>query len=1148
MKDSIKLSKLLSVYPDIEEENFSGRIASLNEFHQLAQETETKRGDLFPPQKIIKLFLSKVTPYDTLLVIWPPGRGKTRASLEVALSFLDYPQKFGDPTNNQKILIITKRSVTVVWKDQMKAMPEYSKDSFDKAPATVTSGKKMLTMMVKKYADVFPLDGFANELERLNDDDIRSRYSRPLIIIDEAHFLKTTVETRYTEDGQVDTSDASNKKAYLQVRRLMDLAVGSMKLILTGTPMADKPEELVSVTSLFLPKHKQMTIEAFNAAYAEGEQALMHYLEPRLRGYISYVREDRGNVRFWKQGEPFEYTDDDGHKERIKLKIVDIRMSKRQSDYYRRFVQEDEESGDLSDQTFYINRRKVLNNIFLDPRNPMNDGIEMEYIEGKKDDGFVVIDPPLHKTAAEEKAAERKKEATKLNESVTGGDGGKIDPTKRKKNKHILRTFKFKYLQDYTKMVVTMPDGSKKRIEPDKVLKFGDPLPPVRMELVRQMSAKAYFVIKTVYEDVTYPGEGEVSFVFHPFIRSGGGIPLGMFFEFVGFTRFTGDEPEIKSPASFPDMPRFAYLAGTPASTDAQISAIRGLSNSPENMYGRKVLVLIASEIAATGLSFFNVRKFIHLGPNFKLYRQARGRTVRLDSHLVFTPEKRYVKTYLLAASLDDGTPTVDHKAWARVYEKEHNIKMPLRIAKRISIDCMLNSKRNEKADTPESLGLGCIGGSVDVDGNRLTPLKRNYDTYHLHWAEKEFDEIDLKIRRLFRVTYSMNLATIVQALPEHHSETIIWGLSRMLSRQELMIDRFGNTRILREKDGIYFLDNNLALPSGDFKASLSSETYDNTLCQYTQTTFVEAPENFNQLKQKNYKKKTTDVLHNLDTFMEQWNNLDSEVRLVYLERALLNKDIDEEVRQVILKDLAPVHRILDGCIHHHYDAIRTRHAKGNYQANNVELNEKNALVRVCCKGEKDFKPLEGGKLQKYLKLYNTESAKKFEEVRKKYEEKGIPFVMIYNSGSDGGLRLLNVQGIRIKKDGTVHKGTVRGRKNEFPAHHEMVIYALLLDVKNPIEPISWPRNINELRQIVQNFLTGQFDAGAFNEETLRFIYSWIPARLPALTNFSFEEEFGLDYAWEMSRFFEPTDFTYETMLRRRMFVELRRLDMVIIR
>ncbi|MFS8159502.1 MAG: hypothetical protein ACMG6E_04675, partial [Candidatus Roizmanbacteria bacterium] len=381
-------------------------------------------------------------------------------------------------------------------------------------------------------------------------------------------------------------------------------------------------------------------------------------------------------------------------------------------------------------QNFKVRSRQALQSIYLKPGTKGKIravGVGFDYIPRSDrnaepyKDGYVESDP-LPRIKSDADAPKRAKSITK---------------------------FKFRYQSQFAKMFKPIfNDLGILGLEPRPVmLQMTDEVPKSRLEVVRRMSAKSAKIIEIVHYDIKVPGEHEVTYCYNIWLRDGGGILVGMCFEFVGYQRFTA-EAKTKV-VNLTDQARFAYMTGPPASTAASNSTIKDIVNSSENIYANKIALVIASDVAAVGISFMNVRKFIHTGPTFQLIEQPRGRTRRANSHRDFPrDEQKFVKTYLLAATGPKGEQTVDHSIWWSVQEKSEPINMVKKALQRLSIDCIF--KKGKEVNGPSLLASEhCVGS----DGKKLVVGEIDYTTYHLHWAQVEYDIIEQKIRSFFLLT-----------------------------------------------------------------------------------------------------------------------------------------------------------------------------------------------------------------------------------------------------------------------------------------------------------------------------------------------------------------------------------------------------------
>lgn len=1205
------LSDLLETYPDIDDETFAGEIAAKYEFSSLVTDQPPPPGRNYPHQDILLRIFSRHTPYKECMVIWRTGSGKTRAVLQILTSFVDYPQKFGTFENDQRVLVIAKSSVISVWADEMAQMPEYATKALREGAEfnTASSKRSAITKAVKRYADIRKLDKFTNELEAMNDEAIISKFSRAAIIIDEAHTLRTIVEPKYDENGiirDLQGPGRENKKAYVQIRRLMQLVKGCIKIILTATPMPDKPEELVSVASLILPPELQMTLTDFKNAFNanDGGQALKEYLEYHLRGRVSYVKPKLGSVPFLKQGVRLSRVVDNVLVE-TKFQIVNCVMSEEQSRVY--MIHHRNEISDVVDaefigdaeleevdeenergEAFYRESRRAANYVIFSwtgtkqNRHRSDTASEFEYFndpqnpDASRPNGVFKVVPPLHKTAAEREAArqvkaqeKREREQAKLHAELEGVRY--IRPP----SSHVNEVHRFSFFWNYNKELPTL--GLEQR---PVNLQFGDPLPRRRLELIRRMSAKAYFIICHVHNQNnlirargqpydpnagwTFEGEGEVTFVHHSLVRAGGLIPLGVMFDFVGYDRYLGND-DVISMSQLPDRPRYAYMTGFPGSTEGRNKNIKDVLNTRENIYGRKIIVNLASDVASTGLSFVNFRKFIYLGPSFRMYRQARGRTVRLDSHQMFErPDQKWVKTYFLAAMTHDNNQTIDHKIWFDIVQKEQRIRIPEKILKQIAFDCSLNTLQ----------GNQCIGSSVDIYGDPLPPIPLDYSTYHLHWATRQYDIIDNDLRKIFKVKSSFTLNEIIVLLNNHSPQTLVWALVTMLGKREVFLDRLGYSKILRENRGIYYLSDVMpavrTLKGHSEKELLAPDTHNALSAYYERTTVIANNEEFMQVS-RNTIRENGQMFDNLDEFKERWlihsapAGFAGQVKTELLERALLKKrlsqhdEVNQAISHFILEELDPCWMIINGCIFHYYEYMRPNSSQGKYHANRNSLPD-DAVIRVACSGDSEFKRAGSIMMTPFINAVNSKwsgdiirIAQKFSQYigRDHQDRLEMIFIGIWNRGSDSGFRI-NTLSIKMRKGGVaIDKRGPKGRAFTTTDEGVFIDCLFALGVENTIATNFDRRmltNVDRLRERATALFAGskirEHNIYDWSIERLTFYYKWMPEHISGKA-INAIDRYGEDNVYAMRHFVQMTDNTPKAHWAREIFFHIRRLGLL---
>jgi ribosomal protein S18 acetylase RimI-like enzyme len=172
---------------------------------------------------------------------------------------------------------------------------------------------------------------FAKDMNRLKDEDIVSYYSNRVIVIDEVHNLR--IKSEFNENPE---------ETYSQFHRFLHLIQNSKVLLLSGTPMKDRPEEIASIANLLLKGDDQLpTGELFLQEYMK-KKGESYTLKPdktddlklKLKGIISFLREAESTI-------PKEFI---GEKNYGKLKyfiVAPNKMSSHQSKGYKDAYEKD---------------------------------------------------------------------------------------------------------------------------------------------------------------------------------------------------------------------------------------------------------------------------------------------------------------------------------------------------------------------------------------------------------------------------------------------------------------------------------------------------------------------------------------------------------------------------------------------------------------------------------------------------------------------------------------------------------------------------------------------------------------------------------------------------------------------------------------
>lgn len=1056
------LADLCETLPDVDDPDYVKKINNKKEF-LFSDYVPKTFGD--PRSHQVNAFRQwgSQSPSQSAFLFWRTGAGKGRYIAKMMEYIADHPQRFQSTKNSHRFLVIVQASVIPQWKTELEKHEVFTSAKLRNKNTSykVTGREVALTFSISKVVKLMRLDKFAAELRYKTPEEITKMYSTDILVLDEAHLVRTdqVLDDNEIEEFQVKERPVKGKRStkgddemerkinYIQMRRLFRYAKCPMKIVMTATPMFDKPYELASVTSLLLPPERQINIEDFEEARKAGKEVLKAYLEPKLRGMVSFVGQKKHHVKVIDEGEQFYYTNEEEEEVLSNMKIYEVKMGPEQEKVYLK-IRQNEDIGGGKKEAFYSKSRQALNSIYINPfDSEKNTRLGFEYnpkdSKGRlkppeiRDLWHVVIDPPIKKLEG--------------------------DNDQKRSN---LEPHRFTYRYESELFAHCKPRNPNL-----KLYEEGGELDMERLEVIRRQSAKNAEIILLTHQNFLYQGEGEMVYYYNKLVKSGGGIPLGMDFDLMGYERFIGLTDDIDKMTK---RPRYAYITGEPGSTAARNRNIRKIANHPKNLYGEYLRIVITSDVSSTGLSFLNVRKFIHGGTDFNLTRQPEGRTIRTDSHMFFPKERqKFVRRFFMAAALNDGRQTIDHSIWGTVEEKTRDIYPVEEVIEDISTDKFFNQNR-------------------EADLYKYNPEKLPYDlsTYHLHWAQDEISVIESKIRHAFKMKNSWTLDEIAKMFEyDHDISTIIWTLTLMIERNDIVEDRFGLPWLLQHQNNQFALTpyiQNSVLIDGKTVSDIMSH-------QYTKIVHIAEPENFERIAKKEIKVNLDSTSQqdesSISDFVTKWNTFNSLQKLVYLEKALAKKIKNKDIALFILKKLDAVWFKDNDIIFHYYDDTKVNGNEGAFQNNRLKIDSKTegTKMRILTSGSSEFRDATIQETERANKIVND--LWKTQEKQFFQEQKG-EFFIIENVSSDGKIRIRRKgNNVKFKADGTIDMRTVpRGiiPTNFKPAQ----VLELLWSVKVPsgTEDTITPGRIDMLKVVKEK----DKNANEYDNEKLKFYYSWV--------------------------------------------------------
>ena len=687
-------------YPEIIDPSFLQKLLSKREFAESLQYTWEPTSDpcegqgtfeVTPVQRFVTNFMSPKTPYMSALLFHGVGVGKTCAGVQIIEAWLEfYPRNeiylVAPPTIQQGFYrtIFDISKVTIGEGNEPNSASQCTGTTYMKLTNTLYERdkakiEKAVAKAVKRRYKIFGYISFANYIRdllkripaHLSDEEtemfkkqiIRQHFSGKLLLVDEAHNLRDVSkssddEKEEREDMKDDDNDTAGGK--LLTPYLMDVlgySEGMKFCALTATPMYNSYLEIIFILNLLLRNDKKAEIvstHVFDSAgnITERGKEILSYTAQR---YVSFMRGENPisfPVRLFPQSIP-------ALADYPTMNPRGVVLSEEERGYYRRLpIVPIVLEGDALRASLQFTNSVVQGGT----------GLSTFMLEKLVHAGNIVVP------------------AT----AVTQGDTY---------DAYIMRTDKGSIGTVFDRESAGGHVRFRAKAETGAKWLVSGPL--------AQYSPKFQFFLERARR-----AEGCV-FAYTRFV-GGGALSMALVLEANGYLPYHGkalladgiQAPGGKQCAMCPRKEKEHADAGHPFSpayygiltgdidispnNEQTISTQRGI----ENKDGRKIKVLLGSQIASEGVDLRFVRETHIIDSWFHLNKteQIIGRAIRFLSHCALPKEKRNNTIYLYTAVFpSDQRETADQYSYRIGFKKAVQIGRVTRIMKQSSLDCNLN-------------------------------------------------------------------------------------------------------------------------------------------------------------------------------------------------------------------------------------------------------------------------------------------------------------------------------------------------------------------------------------------------------------------------------------------------------------------------
>ena len=842
------------IYPDITDPNFNKKIYVKKEFNDykiLPLDTETGKTldqiandkcginkdklqiiynnrELSSIQHFIKNFISPSTPYNGVLMYYGVGVGKTCSAISIA-------EQFRQTKRYKKIIVLLSPSIQENFKKELFDINSFynqrgylgctgdsllqaigdadyyirdARKNGSRAKSKRTLSKKINRFIRRNYT-FMGYDKFAGYVFRLEQDNaqgetgeerlsgvkdiIKETFSNTVMIIDEAHHLRE--------------ASAQSKYAPPIIERVLKYAENIKLVLLTATPMYDSPREIVSLLNLLLTNDNKPTLKAEDIFDEEDELTVegKEILIRKMRGYVSYMRgenpvtfpirldADINDTDTDKIGIMTEFPDKDLNGETLtaddkidpsNIKIIGCPMSKDHSRMY---------------------------SIIL---NKQNDGAKkvLEIMESGE------VTPAIPKTPATP--------ATPVTPTQKFLGSFNISIGLQLSNLIYSNDVGSAYGKKGLRSVFTKSQRSYIYNDEDNEI-----FSPANIGTYSSKIKKILDTIKT---------STGIIFIYSQFIDSGI-IPLALALEHHGYKRFGGKQLLDSENKLTPSMGKYIMITSmtNPGELSENLKEHINILNSPGNINGDKIKVVLGSPAASEGLSFLRVREIHVLDPwhNFNRIEQVNGRGIRNCSHKDLPIEKRNITIYYYASIIDllSTDETVDLKTYRIAEKKSLKIAKVERTIKINAIDCNLMKENNYVSPSALFHGLtietsqnnqrvidyydkdnsrNCNYTSCEYECNpskdELEGKETTKDTYNRDHSQHNVNKAKNIIRALFEQKFIYRIEDITTQIktniPKIEDTTIFETISEfMKKRNSRLVDKYERPGYLIHR-GVYYI------------------------------------------------------------------------------------------------------------------------------------------------------------------------------------------------------------------------------------------------------------------------------------------------------------------------------------------------------
>ena len=340
----------MSKYPEIDDEKFTMKINKIFSSFKIPKTQGTlskycnrKVFNLENPQIFPSHYINPNTPYKGILILHRIGSGKTCTAITLGEKW----------KNDRKIVVVLPASLKGNFRSELRSLcggnnylkPSERKKLADLEPSSIEY-KDIIDKSDKRINKVYNILSYNKFIEYCKTKTISLHNT--LLIIDEIQNMISETGTYYTE-----------------LKEIIDKTKNLRVVLLSATPMFDKPNEIALTINLLgvkkpLPIGKEFDKMFINSTEKNGQITF------KTKNMVKFKKYIKGYISYWRGAPPYTFP-------KMKIKYVECEMSNLQYKAYKSVMKSEETVSksklkemnvDTLPNNFYIGTRFVSNIVF----------------------------------------------------------------------------------------------------------------------------------------------------------------------------------------------------------------------------------------------------------------------------------------------------------------------------------------------------------------------------------------------------------------------------------------------------------------------------------------------------------------------------------------------------------------------------------------------------------------------------------------------------------------------------------------------------------------------------------------------------------------------------------------------------------------